>query len=282
MRKTAVSLMLVLIFLSAMFLVVVSASTTTQDRALAFIENILPIDSNKWHIELKVDSVASLLRDVPLLLLLSDIQAREHLDMNNIYAAENDRVLIYFLGSMVGTADSIEVIFIIRDSTFLQGAMNIDNSPTYRQTYRQIITPINHDNVTNFLAKYQNWSGLDSTKMIEMLSDISLAENNSISSNDISMTIHTSASNDITELSWAFVNGSDNRKFTITFQKDFPIAFRDERQISPFNSPITPTSSPTSNDIGTVILAAVVIIVAIVILITLALVVTKKQGTFYK
>ena len=100
MRKTAVSLMLVLIFLSAMFLVVVSASTTTQDRALAFIENILPIDSNKWHIELKVDSVAS------------DIQAREHLDMNNIYAAENDRVLIYFLGSMVGTADSIEVIFI--------------------------------------------------------------------------------------------------------------------------------------------------------------------------
>jgi hypothetical protein len=257
--------MLVLIFLSAMFVTVASATPTTQERALAFIENVLPIDSNKWHIELKVDSNAS------------DIQAREHLEMNNISAAENDGVLIYFLGSRVGTTDSIDVIFIIRDSTFFRGAINIEHSPTYMQTYRQIVTPINHDNVTNFLAKYQNWSGLDSTKMIEMLSHINLAENASISSNDISMTIHTSASTDITELSWTFLNESASREFTITFQKDFPIAFRDERQISPSNSPIASTGSPTSNDIGAVTLAVVVIIVAIAVLITLALVVAKKR-----
>ncbi len=225
-KKISIIVILGLLTLAGQFYVVQFASSTAQDRALAFIEDVLPIDSSKWNIELKVDGNAT--------------GTREHLDMNNISASENDRVLIYFLGSMVGTADSIEVIFIIRDSTFLQGVMNIDNSPTYRQTYRQFVTSINDDNVTNFLAKYQSWSGLDSTKMIEMLSNLNITENKSISSNNILMTVQH-PSDDKTELSWTFLNGSDSREFRVSFQKDFPVSFYDERQISS----ITPTPTPT-------------------------------------
>ena len=228
-KKISIIVILGLLTLAGQFYVVQSTSSTAQDRALAFIEDVLPIDSSKWNIELKVDSNAT--------------DTREHLDINNISASENDRVLIYFLGSMVGTADSIEVIFIIRDSTFLQGVMNIDNSPTYRQTYRQFMTSISDDNVTNFLAKYQSWSGLDSTKMIEMLSNLNITENKSISSNNILMTVQH-PSDDKTELSWTFLNGSDSREFRISFQKDFPVSFYDERQISSINTP-SPTPTPT-------------------------------------
>jgi len=42
-------------------------------------------------------------------------------------------------------------------------------------------------------------------------------------------------------LSWTFLNGSDSREFRVSFQKDFPVSFYDERQIPS----ITPTPTPT-------------------------------------
>ncbi len=201
-----------------------SASPSEQNRALAFIENVLPIDSSQWHIELKVDGNAT------------DSQVRQRLDINNISVGNSDNVLIYFLGSMVGTADSLEVILVIGENNFYQGIVDIENAPSYNSFGRQLEVA----NITTFLANYQSWSGSDSTKMIETLSNVDIAQNTRISSGNLMMSINrTDAS---TAISWVF---QDSRTFNVSFQNNFPISFYDDRQI---NSIIpTPTPLPTIN-----------------------------------
>ena len=77
---------------------VIHSAFSHQDRALVFIENVLPITSTQWHIELKVDGNST------------DKQVLERLNMNNISVCNSDKVLICFFGSKVGTADSLEII----------------------------------------------------------------------------------------------------------------------------------------------------------------------------
>jgi hypothetical protein len=203
-----------------------------REKAQAFIEDVLPIECINWLIELKVDGNAT--------------EAREQLEANNLSASGSDRVLVYFLGSMVGTADSIELIFVVRDNILVKGVMNIDNSPTYRQTYRQSVTPLSADNVTDFLVNYQDWSGLDSAEMAVMLSNVDIRQNTSRTSGNLTMTIqYTDDSYDTTELLWMYPFCSNDVRFGVTFQKDFPVSFIDERQFP--LSAATPTSTPTSN-----------------------------------
>jgi hypothetical protein len=239
-RTLLLSLAILTAFLvsSSSLLSVRAAVTANPDvdplhkKAQAFIEDVLPIDSAKWHIELKVDG--------------NPTEAWDRLEANNISTKDNDRVLVYFLGSMVGTADSIEVIFVVRDNIFVQGVMNIDNSPTYLQTYRQSVTAISADNVTDFLVNYQIWSGLDSTQMAMMLSNVDITQNTSKTSGNLTMTIHhTDDSYDTTELLWMYPTGGNDVTFKVTFQKDFPVGFYDQRQLP--LSAATPTSTPTSN-----------------------------------
>ncbi len=207
--------------------VVHSASPSEQNRALTFIENILPIDSAQWRIELKVDGNAT------------DTQVRQRLDINNIYVSNSDNVLIYFLGSMVGTADSLEVILVIRENNFYQGVVNIDDAPSYNSFGRQLEVA----NITTFLATYQSWSGSDSTKMIETLSNVDIAQNASISSGNLTMSINRTDA--FTAISWVF---QDSRTFSVSFQNNFPVSFYDERQIHS----IVPTPTPNTTQLPTI------------------------------
>src|SRR5665647_1216020 len=94
-KKISVIVMLGLLIISGQFCLVQSASSSTQDSALAFIENVLPIDSTQWNIELKVDGNTT------------DINARTDriLQNHNITTKDGDKILRYDLASMVGTAD---------------------------------------------------------------------------------------------------------------------------------------------------------------------------------
>jgi hypothetical protein len=64
-NKISIIVMLGLLILAGQFCVVQSGSSPAQDRASAFIEDVLPIDSSKFFIELKSDSVP----DKPVFLL---------------------------------------------------------------------------------------------------------------------------------------------------------------------------------------------------------------------
>ena len=221
--------MLGLLIISGQFCLVQSASSSTQDSALAFIENVLPIDSTQWNIELKVDGNTT------------DINARTDriLQNHNITTKDGDKILRYDLASMVGTADYLSIIFILRENNFFQGIMDIDHAPTYN-TYGR---PLEMANITNYLANYQSWSGLDSTKMIETLSNVDLAQNSSISSSNLTMSMNRM--DDYTKIRWVF---PDSRKFEVSFQNYFPTSFYDERQIHS----ITPTPTPTTTQLPTI------------------------------
>lgn len=218
-----------LLMMSGQIWVVHSTSSSTQDRALAFIEDVLPIDSAQWNIELKVDGNTT------------DIDARTDLILqnHNIITKDGDRILRYGLASMVGTADYLSIIFIIRENNFFQGIMDIDHAPTYN-TYGR---PLEMVNITNYLANYQSWSGLDSTKMIETLSNVDLTRNTSISSGNLTMTINRM--DDSTKIRWVF---PDSHKFEVTFQNYFQTSFYYERQIPS----IVPTPTPTTTQFPTI------------------------------
>jgi hypothetical protein len=140
---------------------------------------------------------------------------------------------------MVGTADSLEVILVIRENNFYQGVVNIDDAPSYNSFGHQLEVA----NITNFLATYQSWSGSDSTKIIETLSNVDVAQNASISSGNLTMSINrTDAS---TAISWVF---QDSRTFSVSFQNNFPVSFYDERQIPS----IVPTQTPNTTQLPTI------------------------------
>jgi hypothetical protein len=265
LRNKKICLTFILVFLIGYSQVCVVGSDVIQDKSLAFIEDVIPIDSYKWKINLLVDSNPT------------DLLAREYLDKNNISVAEKDRVLVYSLGSRVGTADLIYVIFTIRDGAFFQGVINIDNSPSYLQTYSQFVTPFNKVAASDFLVAYQQWSGHDSTKMIEQLSSVDITQNAKVTSPDLAMTINH---NDVyTAVRWVF---EDSKEFSISFNKYFPVRFYDTRQIS--SNASTPTSpdnsiAPTSTDSSpvstpvisdwrlTVAIAAIIVAVVIPLLV---------------
>ena len=225
-KKIFCIIILGFIVVSGQICVVQSASPSEQDRALAFIENVLPIDSTQWNIELKFDGNKT------------DVDARTNLIMqnHNVTTKDGDKILSYGLASMVGTADYLSITFIIRENNFFQGIMDIDHAPSYN-TYGR---PLEMANITNYLVNYHSWSGLDSTKMIETLSNVDLAQNSSISSGNLTMTINRMG--DSTKIRWVF---PDSRKFEVSFQNYFLASFYDERQI-PFANP-TAKSLPTIN-----------------------------------
>jgi len=205
------------------------SGSSDQNRAMEFLENVLPIDTTQWHIELRFDGNTT------------DIDARTDLmvQKHHVTLKDGDKALRYGLASMVGTADYLDILLIVKDNNFTQAIVDIDNAPSY-STYGR---PLEVANVTNFLAKYQGWSGLDSAKMIEALSNVDLSQNDSVSSGNITMNINKIDSS--TKLSWIF---PDLRKFEVSFQNYFPTSFYDERQVTLISTPTpTITQHPTVN-----------------------------------
>jgi hypothetical protein len=202
------------------------SASTNQERASVFIEEVLPIDIDQWHIELKATGNNS------------DIIIQDRLEMYNISTRDDDKVLIYFLSSMVGTADSVEVVFIVRENHFIQSIIDIDNAPSY-STFGPLLEV---DNVVNFLVNYQSWSELESTEMIEMLSNVDLSQNISICSGHLTMSITKIDS--ATKLTWMFLNLGE---FVTSFKNNFPIGFYDSRQIDS-NTPSPNSTVPTERN----------------------------------
>jgi len=98
---------------------------------------------------------------------------------------------------------------------------------------------------TIFLTRYQTYSGLNTTAMVNMLSS-DLTHDATLTSGNLTMTIqHTCASGGTTEFTWIYPNGNNYFAFEVCFQNNFPVSFYDERQI-PTTKP-TPTQFPTNN-----------------------------------
>lgn len=212
--------MLGLLMVSGQIWVVQADSSTAQDRALAFIENVLPLHIDKFGIELKIDDYAA---DIP-----------KEINTHNISFNSEDKVLIYFLGSRIGTMDWLNVILGVRNNTIYKCAVDLHTGPDFGQSSLK-------EAVTIFLTRYQTYSGLNTTAMVNMLS-FDLTHDATKTSGNLTMTIqHSGASGDTTEFTWIYPNGSDYVAFDVSFQNNFPVSFCDERQIPSTSLTPTPT-----------------------------------------
>ncbi len=199
-------------------------SSTAQDKALAYIENVLPLNIDKFQIKLMINGYAA---DIP-----------QELDTHNISFEGEDKVLIYFLGSRVGTMDWLNVVLAVRNDTIYKCAVDLKTGPDIGQSSLK-------EAATIFLTRYQTYSGLNTTAMANMLS-YDLTHDSTVTSGNLTMTIqHTGASGGTTEFTWIYPNGNDYFAFEVSFQNNFPVSFYDERQIP------TTTPSPTA-PIGTI------------------------------
>jgi hypothetical protein len=134
----------------------------------------------------------------------------------------------------MGTMDSLNVILAVRNNVVYQFAVdNLATGPNVGQSSL-------NQAATIFLTRYQEYSGLDSTEMINILSNVDLAKNTRITLGNLTMAINRMDTS--TEIQWAF---PDARAFNVSFQNNFPVSFYDERQI-PSTTPI-PTQLPTIN-----------------------------------
>ncbi|MGB9914943.1 MAG: hypothetical protein ACPLIG_03585 [Candidatus Bathyarchaeales archaeon] len=142
-----------------------SSISTTQDKALAFIKNVLPIDGTKYNITLRNYGVPKL----PELGLTQP---------NNV----EQEILTYSLESMDSALDVI--------CTFSNNVLTICNMYAVKG---QVISDRHYSNlldaVKSFLEKYQAYSKLDSTEMISMLSNVDPAKNATITAGTLKLAV---------------------------------------------------------------------------------------------
>jgi hypothetical protein len=139
--------------------------STAQEKALTFIENVLPIDITQYNITLSSYGVPK----------LPDIGAYKQNDAN----AE---IITYSLESK---DSSINVICTLND-----GVLYMCQADTQKGS---IITDKMYANTADaaksFLGRYQAFSKLDSTEMLAMLANVDPTKNITITSGDLKLTI---------------------------------------------------------------------------------------------
>jgi hypothetical protein len=205
------------IFLLAIFTTLGEISVTnaptsiSQEKALAFIENVLPIDSSQYNITLSKHVVPK----------LPDIGLYKHNDGNR-------ELLTYSLESK----DSIVNVI----CTFNDGVLYICQADTRKGS---VITDKAYANTADaaksFLEKYQAYSKLDSTEMITMLTNVDPIKNANITSGTLKLTVtHQDLSDttfgDMINFRWVrTINGCEYLVAEVAFSDGDFYGFTDNR-----------------------------------------------------
>jgi len=202
LTKICIALIIVLIASSLCALPATYAEQPrSQDQALAFIENVLPVDLSKYNITLTSHST---LDGVPIAGAIEQA---------------NTRVI-----------DTVQYTLRSEQST-VDVMCNIEkNVMVFCQVYEkkgQLISDKQYTNlldaVKSFLGKYQNYTNKDSTNLIAMLDNVDITKNSTTIVGNTKLTISNSvwAGTEITFFNWAYtVNGADYTSLQISFQKN--------------------------------------------------------------
>ncbi len=188
-----------------------SAVSVGQKIALDFIENVLPIDTSRYNISL-------------------ENSGKPLSSSNGSIAANENELLTYSLKSENNT---LNVICEIRNGVLTYVAL--DNKRGY------IISDSQYSNITEtavtFLQKYQEFSGLNSTLLFDLLRDINPAENATLMSGNLKLEVKHAdltgtAFGDSVQFRWMqSFNGCDYRYVVMGFKDGFFSMIGDDRQV---------------------------------------------------
>ncbi|MDI9576967.1 MAG: hypothetical protein QM398_02385 [Thermoproteota archaeon] len=144
--------------------------STAPDKALAFIEDVLPIDSSQYEITLSNYGVPNL-PDI-------GVDKQQNARLNN----EKAEVITYSLKSKDST---MNVVCTLYDGVLYQSQVGAQKG--------HIIPDKSHADVAaaakSFLEKLEAYSNLDSTEMTSMLSNVDPTKNTTITSGTLTLTI---------------------------------------------------------------------------------------------
>ena len=191
-----------------------STETTAREKALAFIETVLPINSSRYNIAFRSYSMAE----------LPDIGSYKQTD------AGPEEIVTYTLR----TTDSVlDVICTIkRDVLSICQVYVVNGSAITDRSYVNVV-----DAAQSFLEKHQVYSKVDSTELIKMLSNVDPTKNTTITSNSLKLTInHTDLPNSVfankTHFRWTRVyNGCEYPVVYLSFQNGILHTMNDQREL---------------------------------------------------
>lgn len=143
--------------------------STAPEKALAFIENVLPIDSSQYDIKLSNYGVPN----------LPDIGVDKQ---NDRLYTEKAEIITYSLESK---DSAMNIVCTVYDGVLYQSQIGAQKGPVIAdKTYANVA-----DVAKSFLDKYQVYSKLDSTEMTAMLSNVDPTKNTTITSGTLTLTI---------------------------------------------------------------------------------------------
>ncbi len=176
-------------------------NSSVNDVALSFLENVLPFDCKQYDIKLESASPSN----------------GEH------------KILTYFLESKDST---IHIIFTIQNDNVAMVYSNVNRgSAICDETYNSSLI----EAAKSLLQKYQIYTSRDSSKFIEVLSEINSVENSTTTKGDIKLVVvHDNLTGtvfgDLVNFSWMqTVNGCDYSFFSISFKDGVFHALTDNR-----------------------------------------------------
>lgn len=182
-----------------------SEDSPTDDKVLTFIKNVLPLDISQYNITLK--------------------QCR--LEEYEGYPIETGEYTLEAVGSTLDIIYSIENNILKICNLYVNNGSVISDRP-----YASI-----NDAATSFLMKYQNYTHIDSTEMINMLSNVAPTENATITSGTLKLTVtHNDLSDtwfgDSVNFRWVQTfNGCDYLEVNLAFRDGVFSGLVDHRQL---------------------------------------------------
>jgi len=195
MKKFVVLFALLLVASLAVFpAATIAGQTINQEKAMDFMEKVLSrnIDISKYTITLKIDTT---LIDVPR------PEWYKVEDLSYSLSSENSELTLSF---------SIENGVITGCGLYLLEGQAITSKP-YTDLY---------DAVTDFLKAYQSYTTIDSNNLIQMLDNVDLTKNSTITQENTKLTIDSRVFGEdyFTNFKWEnMINGVAYTKLDITF-----------------------------------------------------------------
>ena len=185
--------------------------TRVEDKALRFIEDVLPFDSAQYNITLQSYGVPK----------LPDLGSTQPIN-------GEQEILTYTLESKDSTIDVICTIQ--NNGVSMVNADLVKGTLVNEKTYSNLV-----DATTGFLQKYQTHSTMDSTKMIDILSNVKSVENTTITSDTLKLTVnHINTTGTVFGDSVSFrwvqtFNGCEYLSLSISFKNGVFSGFIDRR-----------------------------------------------------
>ena len=212
-NKAICAVFLLLILTMFGISIVHSSISTAQDKALAFIENVLPFDSTQYNITLRSYGVPT----------LPDFGSTQLIN-------GEQEVLTYSLESKDSAIDVISTIQ--SNAVYMVNVYLVKGTAISDKSYSNVV-----DATNGFLQEYQAYSALDSTKMIDMLSNVNSVKNTTITSDNLKLTVtHIDATGtffgDSIDFRWVQTfNGCDYLSVNIYFKDGVFSGFIDHRAV---------------------------------------------------